>query len=180
MSLKKYFYITLGILLLLFIIDSINTVVENTVGPNLHNVANVVVANHTVTVTDIKGKTSTTYIPPEGKVIITKKPIIVKSTSSTESITSEIVSVKIVDWGMTKRVGLGLVYSNGFLPQVDLKFFYWKRYSSTVGINTQYANIGIYRHVDDLIGLDNLEFGANYGIGFNQITRIGIGVRINL
>ena len=184
---RKLVYITIAALLLLFLLDVVGDWFKPGPGPDLQHVAAVVVAPHNqVTVTDVHGHQATVYVPPEGHITITTTTVHVPGSPATPqhpavpASTATVISVKVTDWGTCTRFGIGVVYSRILLPQADLKFFYWHRYSATVGVNPAYLNIGIYRHVDDLLGLDNLEFGINGGPGFDGSGRVGVCLRLNL
>jgi hypothetical protein len=169
-------------LLLLFLLDVLGDLFKPGPGPNIINGPGVVIAPHNqVVVTDVHGNTTHHYVPPEGSVTITTTTVIVTpATPQHPAVTATVVSVKVKDWGTCKRLGIGLTYIGRILPQLDLKLVYWRRYSATAGVNTEYINIGVYRHVDDLIGFDNLEFGINGGIGFDGSRRAGMCLRLNL
>ena len=179
---RKLVYTTIAALLLLFLFDVVWDWFKPGPRPNIINGPGVVIAPHNqVVVTDVHGNTSHHYIPPEGSVTITTTTVIVTpATPQHPAVTATVVSVKIKDWGTCKRLGIGLTYSGRILPQLDLKLFYWHRYSVAAGVNPEYLNLGVYRHVDDLLGLDNLEFGVNGGIGFDGSRRAGMGLRLNL
>ncbi|OGS32990.1 MAG: hypothetical protein A2218_10410 [Elusimicrobia bacterium RIFOXYA2_FULL_53_38] len=109
------------------------------------------------------------YLPPEGHIeVVTKidhpeKPPV----------------VAIKDWGFTRRLGGGLVYSGTLLPLVDLKLAYWRRYSLTAGLTPHFGGIGISRHIDDLTPFLNLELQATLGLDWSGRPRIGMGIRSN-
>lgn len=106
------------------------------------------------------------------------------------------VHVKVKTWGFTIRPGLGILYSNELYPEIDIKFFFWKRYSAKVGTTlkffgkekttTNFFDIGISRHIDDLIPLRikfrNLEIQIAYGFEYKDMKnrRLAIGGRLNL
>lgn len=109
------------------------------------------------------------YLPPEGHVeVVTKVDQPEKP--------PEIV---ITDWGFTTRLGGGVVYSGKPLPLIDLKWFYWKRYSTTVGITPQFGGVGVSRHIDDFTPFHNLEIVGMGGIGWAGEHRLAIGLRTN-
>ena len=171
----KLVYTTAAALLLLLLLDIGGEIFKPGPKPDLVHVAGVVVAPHNqVIITDVHGITvTTTTVQVPATPATPQHPAVPAHTAT-------VVSVKITDWGTCKRLGIGLVYSRRILPQLDLKFFYWHRYSATAGVNPEYLNLGVYRHVDDLIGLDNLEFGVNGGIGFDGSRRAGMCLRLNL
>jgi hypothetical protein len=109
------------------------------------------------------------YLPPEGHVEIVTK----------EDQPDKPPEVVIKDWGFTTRLGGGVVYSGKLLPLVDLKWFYWKRYSMTVGITPQFGGIGVSRHIDDFTPFHNLEIVGMGAIGWTGERQIGIGLRTN-
>lgn len=93
------------------------------------------------------------------------------------------VVVTASKFGFVAKPGLGVVYSAGWLPEVDLKVFYWNRYSVKVGITKEFGDIGITRHIDDLVPffrLQNVELQGVYGMAFSGERRWGVGARINL
>lgn len=109
------------------------------------------------------------YLPPEGHVEIVTK----------ENVPDKPPEVKIKDWGFTKRLGGGMVYSGRVLPEIDLKWFYWRRYSLTLGVTPQFGGIGISRHVDDFTPFQNLEILCLGGLDWHSNRHIGIGMRFN-
>lgn len=109
------------------------------------------------------------YLPPEGHVEIVTK----------ENQPEKPPEVVIKDWGFTTRLGGGIVYSERPLPLIDLKWFYWKRYSMTLGITPQFGGLGISRHIDDFTPFHNLEIVGMGGVGWTGERRVGIGLRTN-
>lgn len=109
------------------------------------------------------------YLPPEGHVEVIAK----------ENEPDKPPEVKIKDWGFTSRLGGGFVYSGKFLPVIDLKWFYFKRYSLTLGISPQYAGIGVSRHIDDFLPFQNLEIHCMTGPNWHGSLNIGTGFRLN-
>jgi hypothetical protein len=87
--------------------------------------------------------------------------------------------VVIKDWGFTTRVGGGIVYSGKTLPLIDLKWFYWKRYSLTLGLTPEFGVLGVSRHIDDFTPFGNLEVLGMGGVGWAGEPRFGLGFRIN-
>ena len=111
---------------------------------------------------------SAIYLPPEGSVTLVTK--------EDTRIAPEVV---VKDHGWTFRPGGGTIYSARFLPEVDVKLVYWKRYSFLAGINSEFAGVGAARHVDDLIPFHNLEIFGLGGHSWHGTFRFGIGIRTN-
>lgn len=109
------------------------------------------------------------YLPPEGHVEIVTKV-------DQPDRPPEVV---IKDWGFTTRLGGGIVYSREALPLIDLKWFYWRRYSLTLGLTPQFGGVGISRHVDDFTPFTNLEILGLQGIDWRGKPQLGLGVRVN-
>ncbi|MBI4656492.1 MAG: hypothetical protein HY746_07090 [Elusimicrobia bacterium] len=109
------------------------------------------------------------YLPPEGHIEIVTK----------ENESEKPPEVKIKDWGFTSRLGGGVVYSGKFLPLIDLKWAYWRRYSLTAGITRQFGGVGLSRHIDDFTPLKNLEILSLSGFDWNGKFHFGIGIRTN-
>jgi len=109
------------------------------------------------------------YLPPEGHVeIVTKVDEPEKPPE-----------VVIKDRGFTRRLGGGVVYAGEFLPLIDLKVWYWHRYSATVGATPRFGGLGVSRHIDDFTPFGNLEFLGMGGLGWSGEPRLGIGLRTN-
>ncbi|MBI2069464.1 MAG: hypothetical protein HYT79_02600 [Elusimicrobia bacterium] len=109
------------------------------------------------------------YLPPEGHIdVITKtdRP-------------GELPEVVIKDRGFTRRIGGGFVYSDRFLPAVDLKWAFLRRYSSIIGITPSFSGLGISRHLDDVTPFQNLEILGIGGFAWDGNIRFGIGMRTN-
>lgn len=109
------------------------------------------------------------YLPPEGHVEIVTK----------ENQPEKPPEILIKDWGFTTRLGGGVVYSGKPLPLIDLKWFYWKRYSMTIGITPEFGGLGISRHIDDFTPFHNLEILGLGGVDWSGRSQIGLGFRIN-
>jgi hypothetical protein len=62
---------------------------------------------------------------------------------------------------------------------VDFKWAYWRRYSLTVGITSEFGGIGLSRHIDDFTPFQNLEIQGLAGPGWDAKLHFGIGLRIN-
>ena len=96
------------------------------------------------------------------------------------------VNVDVKTWGFTIRPGIGVLYSKELYPEVDIKFFFWKRYSAKVGATTKFFDVGVSRHIDDLmpfrIKFRNLEIQITYGFEYEDMgnRRFAIGGRLNL
>lgn len=109
------------------------------------------------------------YLPPEGHVeVVTKvgqpeKP----------------PEVIIKDRGLTSRLGGGMVYAGEFLPLIDLKVGFWRRYSATLGITPRFGGMGVSRHVDDFTPFTNLEVVGLAGVDWSGDLRLGLGLRTN-
>lgn len=86
-------------------------------------------------------------------------------------------------WGFTFKPGIGVVYAggSGFLPEFDFKFFYFDRWSLTLGFNKKFIGLGITRHVDDFIPTRplNLEVQGKVGLAYEGKYRLGGGLRAN-
>ena len=172
---KKLAYSAILLLILLFLGDAISDLFHKPVVPNLQHAGTVIVNQHGVIVVNSSGTSTTVYVPPEGGTTVIPNPPDPAHPGATPTVT-----VKIKDRGFCRRLGVAAVYSGKFLPQLDMKLAYYKRYSVAVGVNLEYINLGVYRHVDDLVGLINLEFGVNGGVGFDGARRYGVGLRLNL
>jgi len=109
------------------------------------------------------------YLPPEGHVeIVTKEKVLDKPPE-----------VVVEDWGFTARLGGGMVYSGRILPVIDMKWFYWRRYSLTLGVTPQFGGVGISRHVDNLMPFENVEILGIAGINWTGYPQFGCGMRLN-
>jgi hypothetical protein len=180
-KIQNYVKATAALLIFFFVYDFIHhTNNTQVINPGEH----VVIGGTTVSHTTHTG-TSHTYVPHEGHVdvVVTttsahanESSTVHASTQATNTITTFIVH----DKGWCKVPGIALVYTDTPLIQLDVKLFYYKRFSGAVGMNRQFFNVGLYRHVDDLIGLENLEFGVVGGIGWNGVQRTGVALRLNL
>jgi len=109
------------------------------------------------------------YLPPEGHVEIVTK----------ENAPNKAPEVMVKDWGFTTRLGGGMIYSGRILPVLDLKCFYWKRYSVMAGITPGFGGLGISRHIDDFTPFYNLEIVALCGVNLHGERHVAGGVRIN-
>jgi len=107
--------------------------------------------------------------------------------------------VKIHDWGLTSRFGYGMTFSPGsrlgiitgggdqfhvpLSPQLDWKFFFWRRYSALLQVNMFYPGIELTRHVDDFtpkwLHMNNIELGVSGGPGWRGGRFVGLNVRSN-
>jgi len=103
------------------------------------------------------------------------------------------IHVNVQRWGFTFRPGIGVVYApkvsdsgdvrHLLLPEIDFKFLFFDRYSLKAGLNLQFIDIGISRHIDDLIPffkLENLEIQGLGGVEYSGGWRLGVGARVNL
>ena len=109
------------------------------------------------------------YLPPEGKVEVVTKV----------DHPDRPPEVVVKDRGFTRRLGGGIVYAGEFLPLIDLKVGYWRRYSATVGITPRFGGLGVSRHIDDVTPFGNLEFLGMGGVDWSGKPRLGLGFRIN-
>ena len=109
------------------------------------------------------------YLPPEGHVEIL----------IAEDAPQKPPEVAIKDRGFTARLGGGVVYAGKFVPLVDVKLAYWKRYSLSLGITPQFGGAGISRHIDDFTPFHNLEVIGLGGVGWQGARRLAIGLRTN-
>lgn len=121
---------------------------------------------------DGKIKNIKKYVPPEGSITI-KETIISKDKTKTE--------VKIKNKGFIFKPGMGILYSKKLYPELDFKWAYLGRYSSTFGITTKFLGIGLTRHLDDLLPFSpqNIEFQVMYGLDFDSGHILSTGIRIN-
>lgn len=119
---------------------------------------------------------SVPFIPPEGSAT--------GRISVTNTITGEItVDITIKDKGFTCRPGIGVLYSGKVMPEFDIKWIYWKRYSVKTGVTLEFADVGVSRHVDDFPWMSlfkNLELQLIVGWQYVSGLRIGAGLRVNL
>jgi hypothetical protein len=109
------------------------------------------------------------YLPPEGMVEIVTKV-------DQPDRPPEVV---IKDRGITRRFGGGIIYAGEFLPLIDLKVGYWRRYSATVGITPRFYGVGVSRHVDDFTPFHNMEVVGLGGLDWHGDRRFGLGVRLS-
>ena len=93
------------------------------------------------------------YVPAEGGVTISEG-----NDGKTE--------LNIDNWGFTARPGFGAYYTGEFEGALDLKLFYYDRYSLGLGSTLNGPNVWFSRHVDDLVPVlkpDNVELSIGYG-----------------
>lgn len=109
------------------------------------------------------------YLPPEGHIEFVTK----------DSQPNQTPEVRIKDFGLTFRLGGGIVYSERLLPEADVKFAYWRRYGALIGMTKDFGSLGICRHVDDFTPFPNLELMAETGLSWQGNLRFGIGLRTN-
>ncbi|MBI4369221.1 MAG: hypothetical protein HY547_03215 [Elusimicrobia bacterium] len=109
------------------------------------------------------------YLPPEGRAEVAIK----------DDKAGALPEIFIEDRSFTRRLGGGIVYSNRLLPAIDLKWAYWKRYSTTIGITPEFGNLTLSRHIDDFTPFQNLEILGLSGISWNSRFRFGFGMRTN-
>lgn len=109
------------------------------------------------------------YLPPEGRAEVVTK--IDQPDKPPE--------VVVKDWGLTSRLGGGLIYAGEPLPLLDLKWAYWRRYSLTLGLTPRFGGVGVSRHVDDFTPFTNLELVGLAGVGWRGEPRFGLGIRTN-
>lgn len=110
------------------------------------------------------------YVPPEGYALIKiddkGKP-----------------TLTIKNKGFTFKPGIGILYSGKLIPEIDFKFVYWTRWSLKSGINLEFFNLGISRHIDDFplcSNFNNIELQGVGGLGYQGGWRFGVGLRSNL
>lgn len=114
------------------------------------------------------------YIPPEGGADVSAE-IMPDGTPK--------VTVKVKDKGFTARMGYGLIYSEKLYPEIDLKLFYYKRFSAKVGTTSKFLTGGVSRHIDDFVRWlkwHNVEVQGVLGYEFEGKLRPGLGIRSNL
>lgn len=110
------------------------------------------------------------YLPPEGSVELYIRKDGLANDRQPE----------VKDYGFTCRLGGGLVYAGALLPQADIKWFYFRRYSVLTGITPQFMTISLSRHVDDVIPLQNAEIGGHIGVSWDGRIKLAFGIRTNL
>lgn len=95
-------------------------------------------------------------------------------------------NVNVQKWGLTKKLGIGILYFDKKLhPEIDIKWLFWRRYSLKSGATLKFLHpIGISRHVDDLVPwfkFDNLELQGGLGLDYEGWKKLlVIGLRLNL
>ncbi|MFA6433741.1 MAG: hypothetical protein WCW52_03515 [Elusimicrobiales bacterium] len=109
------------------------------------------------------------YLPPEGHIELVTK----------ENASEKLPEIAVKDWGFTARLGGGMVYSGKVLPVIDLKWFYWRRYSMTTGISPKFIGIGISRHIDDFTPFRNIEIVGIAGATWTGSRQFSCGIRFN-
>lgn len=122
----------------------------------------------------VKGKVvvERIYLPPEGGVVVKdpEKP-------------GDDVTISVKDRGFTLRPGMGLSwYGRGISPRLDLKLAYFKRYSLLLGGDKGGVDLGVSRHVDDILPWRplNLEvFGGYRFIRMPEAPAWVFGLRLN-
>jgi len=85
----------------------------------------------------------------------------------------------IKDRGFTLRPGGGIVFSGRLMPEGDVKWFYFRRYSLLGVVSPEFGAAGFSRHVDDLAPFANLEVMGLCGVSWHGDFRLGIGLRSN-
>jgi len=118
-----------------------------------------------------KDKVVIKYVPAEGSVVV----------SETKDGKTEL---KVKSWGFTARPGFGAYYTGDFEGALDLKLFYYDRYSAGLGSTLNGPNLFFSRHLDDLIPVlkpENVELGLMYGRLYDNFGHsiFGIGLRSN-
>lgn len=110
------------------------------------------------------------YVPAEGKVTV----------SETKDGKTEL---KIKNYGLTLRPGVGAYYSGGMVGLLDVKFAFWDRYSLGLGSSLDSAVIWSSRHIDDMtFGIaQNAELAIGYGRDYQDFSksRFLFGLRTN-
>jgi len=110
------------------------------------------------------------YVPPEGYVLV----------KIGENNQPQII---VQDWGFTFHPGISIIWSEKFLPELDVKFFFWRRWSAKAGANLEFVDGGISRHIDDFplcSKFNNVEIQGVGGMSYKGGMRLGIGLRSNL
>jgi len=111
------------------------------------------------------------YIPAEGGVVIG------------ETLDGK-TELKVKNWGFTARPGFGAYYTGDFEGALDLKLFFYDRYSFGVGSTLNGPNLFFSRHLDDLIPVikpENVELSLGYGRLYDDFghSLFLVGVRTN-
>ena len=149
--------------------------------------------------------TSETYVPPEGNVRVevedkeklkvdlvavkkelelekekNKKEALEKKAKEIEKDINKDPEIIIKDKGLCLKPGAGVVFTGTTLPELDIKFAYYQRWSAKVGCTTKFIDIGITRHLDDIIAdFHNVEAQVIFGIGWDNSKHLGVGIRVN-
>ena len=118
----------------------------------------------------VKIQYSDRYLPPEGQLTLRVKE---------DAPSGSAPEIKIKEIGFTCRLGGGIVYSDELLPQADIKWLYFRRYSLITALTPRFGGLGLCRHVDDFTPFKNLELLADAGIGWHGELRLGLGIRSN-
>lgn len=96
-------------------------------------------------------RTEIKYLPPEGSFKITTDA-------------NDKQQITIIDRGWTFGPNIGLTVSDKISPTLGVKFFYWNRFGTGVGINSTGLNAYIDRRIDDVINfLPNSSAGIFLG-----------------
>lgn len=85
-------------------------------------------------------------------------------------------------FGFTCRLGYGVLYNGKFLPELDIKWVYYGRWSLKTGITKEFVDIGVSRHIDDLIPYikpRNVELQIVVGKSYEGAVVIAGGARSN-
>lgn len=85
-------------------------------------------------------------------------------------------------FGFTCRLGYGVLYNGKFLPEIDIKWVYWGRWSLKTGATKEFVDIGVSRHLDDLIPYikpRNVEAQIIVGKRYDGPYTIAAGARSN-
>lgn len=109
------------------------------------------------------------YLPPEGSVMVSLPAVGPQNEPQ----------IVVMDHGFTHRLGGGMLYSEKFLPEADLKWFYFRRYSALGGVTPEFIGAGLSRHIDDFTPFDSVELAGLAGISWQGKLRFGIGLRTN-
>ena len=158
-----------------------------------------------------KGKVTVerVYVPPEGSVFIKQKDLdelykkykelVVKlgqamTPEERERLQREIerlmgelkkpdTEIVIKDRGFTIKPGLGAEWSGiGIGPRLDLKLFYFKRYSALIGGGRGGVDVSASRHLDDILWGRPSNIEAFLGYKFLVMPGYGpvvLGIRMN-
>jgi hypothetical protein len=111
------------------------------------------------------------FVPREGGVTV----------SETKDGKTEL---NIDNWGFTVKPGFGAYYTGDFEGVLDMKLFYYDRWSSGVGSSLTGPNVWVSRHIDDLVPVlkpENVELSMGYGRLYDNFEHsvFLVGLRTN-